>query len=127
MVIRRHRQLLHRRRKIRYGHVDLYYILIGMLVMIRTPHRRIGIEYDRPLVLLRNGEHRIPPCLYRLAAKRGILRKYKDRRFIGPATIGLAVRRNRSPEDLPSFFVRTAIKDRDVLALDRVMRTVRMT
>src|SRR5579863_553599 len=98
-----------------------------MLVMVSTPHRRVGIQDHRPFVFFRNGEKGILPCLDGLAAKCGILCKYQDGRLISPAAIGLAIRSNGSPENIPPLLVGTAIINRDVLPLDRIMRAVRVS
>src|SRR5262249_32732030 len=124
VVVGRHRQLFDRRGKILYGHLHLHYVLISMFVMIGTPHGGIRVEDHGPLVLFGNGEHGILACLYGFAAKGRILCKDDDGGFIGPAAVGLTVRRNGAAENFPSLLVRTAIVDGDVLALDRVMRTV---
>lgn len=127
MAIICHGQLFYRRRKILHRYIDFYNVLVGVLVMIGTPHCRVGVEDHRPFVFLRNGKHGILSRLDRFAAKADVFSKYKNGGFICPAPISLAIRCDRSPEDIPALLIGTAVIDSDVLPFHRIMRAVRVT
>src|SRR5450432_4003078 len=97
-----------------------------MIVLECPPLTQLTVEDDRPDLLVGDRAQGISAGLHGLAAEAAVLGECDRGGLIGAYTIHLAIRFH-FPEDIPSFLVRAAIDDRDILCAQRIMRAIRVT